>query len=211
MSEQTTAGRPAAEGAAQPRSPIRPPDPPLATAAWLLRPLVAADIDAVLEACQDVEVVRWTTIPQPYLREHAIGFVADTIEAWELGRDPTFAIVDRETGRMVGCVGLRGEAHGAHAMEIGYWMAPEGRGRGLMTEAVRLVSRWALDDLGVERIGLLAYVGNAASARVAERAGFQREGLLRRYAIQRGVARDCIVFSLLRDDPDTGVLPEQAF
>ncbi|CAN5732638.1 GNAT family N-acetyltransferase [soil metagenome] len=209
MSEPTTAGRPTAEGAAQPRPPIRPPDPPLATDALLLRPLVAADIEAVFEACQDRQVVRWTTIPQPYLREHAIGFVADTIDAWELGRDPTFAIVDRHSGRMVGCVGLRGESHGGHAMEIGYWMAPAGRGRGLMTEAVKLVSRWALDDLAVERVGLLVYVGNDASARVAERAGYQREGLLRRYAMQRGVARDCVIFSLLRDDPAVDAAPSR--
>jgi RimJ/RimL family protein N-acetyltransferase len=200
VSEPTTAGRPTAQGA-QARPPIRPPDPPLGSDALLLRPLVAADIDAVFEACQDAEIVRWTTIPQPYLREHAIGFVADTIEAWELGRDPTFAIVDRVSGRMVGCVGLRSEAHGGHAMEIGYWMAPEGRGRGLMTEAVRLVSRWALHELDIERIGLLAYVGNVASARVAQKAGYRREGILRRYALQRGEPRDCIVHSLLRDDP----------
>jgi [ribosomal protein S5]-alanine N-acetyltransferase len=79
---------------------------------------------------------------------------------------------------------------------------------------VRLVSRWALLELGVQRIGLLVYVGNEASARVAEKAGYRREGILRRYALQRGEPRDCIVHSLLRDDlADNGdsPLPEQAF
>jgi RimJ/RimL family protein N-acetyltransferase len=179
-------------------APVRPPDPPLASERIVLRPLLPADAAAVFEICQDREIAAWTSIPQPYLFEHARTFIAETVAAWHDGREPTFAAIDRGTGQMVGCVGLRGIGH---AQEIGYWMAPAGRGRGLMTEAVRLVSRWALDELGVERIGLLVYVGNDASARVAERAGYQREGLLRRYAMQRGVARDCIVYSLLRDDP----------
>jgi RimJ/RimL family protein N-acetyltransferase len=179
------------------RAPIRAPDPALAGELVLLRPLEPPDVEAVFAACQDPEIARWTTIPQPYRREHAVGFVADSIAAWQAGRDPTFAIVDRAAAAVVGCIGLRGESHG---FEIGYWMAPAGRGRGLTSEAVRLVSHWALRELAAERIGLLVYAGNEASARVAQRAGYRREGLLRRYAMQRGVARDCIVHSLIRDD-----------
>lgn len=183
---------------------VRPPDPPLATQRILLRPLVPDDVQAVFEACQDPDIGRWTTVPQPYRLEDAETFIAETITAWRAGREPTFALVDRRTDRLVGCIGLRGAGH---ACEIGYWTAPEGRGRGLTTEAVTLLSRWALDTLGFERISLLVYVGNDASARVAEKAGYTREGILRRYAIQRGRARDCIVHSLIQGDP----LPEQAF
>jgi RimJ/RimL family protein N-acetyltransferase len=183
---------------------IRPPDPPLATERVLIRPLVHEDAEAIFEACQDADIGRWTTVPQPYLLEHATSFIADTIAAWEAGREPTFALVDRQIGRLVGCIGLRGSGH---ACEIGYWTAPNSRGRGLTTEAVWLVSRWALHDLGFERISLIVYVGNDASARVAEKAGYRREGILRRYALQRGEPRDCIMHSLIRDDP----LPEQAF
>jgi RimJ/RimL family protein N-acetyltransferase len=179
------------------RPPLRPPDPPLATDRILLRPLEQADAEAVFTACQDPVIARWTTIPQPYRMEHAVGFIADTIAAWQAGREPTCAIVDRASGELVGCVGLRGVGH---AVEIGYWMAPSGRGRGLTTEAVRLISRWAMQNLDIERISLLVYVGNDASARVAEKAGYRREGILRRYTEQRGVARDCIVHALVRDD-----------
>jgi len=187
-------------GAGERRAPIRPPDPPLGSDKFLLRPLVASDAEAIYAACQDPDIARWTTIPQPYLREHATGFVADTIDAWEHGREPTFAMVDRASGRLIGCVGLRSDGASGHAMEIGYWTAPAGRGRGLTTEAVRLVSRWALLDLRAERVGLLVYVGNEASARVAEKAGFRREGVLRRYSLQRGTPRDTIVHSLIRAD-----------
>jgi RimJ/RimL family protein N-acetyltransferase len=181
---------------------ILPPDPPLATDGVRLRPLALTDSEAVYHACQDAEIGRWTTIPQPYLREHATTFLADTVAAWEQGREPTFAMVDPATGELLGCIGLRADGSGGHAAEIGYWTAPAARGRGLTTEAVRLVSRWALVELGFERISLLVYVGNAASARVAEKAGYQREGILRRHALQRGEPRDCIVHSLIRADLD---------
>ncbi|CAN5492331.1 GNAT family N-acetyltransferase [soil metagenome] len=179
------------------RSPLRPPDPPLATKSVLLRPLRPADAEAVFQACQDPLIARWTTIPQPYRMEHAVGFISDTIAAWQSGREPTFAILDQASGELGGCVGLRGIGH---AVEIGSWMAPQGQGRGLTSDAVRLVSGWTMESFDVERIGLLVYVGNEASARVAEKAGYRREGILRRYAVQRGVARDCIVFSLVRED-----------
>jgi RimJ/RimL family protein N-acetyltransferase len=93
---------------------------------------------------------------------------------------------------------LRGERPAV--WEVGYWIAPWARGRGIATAALRLTSRWAIDELGAQRIGLLVYVGNDASARVAEKAGYRREGVLRRYADQRGELRDAIVHSLLPAD-----------
>lgn len=176
---------------------IRPPEPPLAEESILLRPLAPTDEDAIFEACQDPEVTRWTSVPSPYQREHASGFIDETIAAWQAGRDPTFAIVDRASSALAGCIGLVGR-DGAY--EIGYWLAPSARGRGVATAAVKLISEWAIRRLGVDRIGLLVYVGNDASARVAEKAGYRREGLLRRYADQRGQRRDVIVYSLIADD-----------
>jgi RimJ/RimL family protein N-acetyltransferase len=178
--------------------PVRPPSPPLADDLVLLRPLEASDADDVYRACQDAEVARWTTIPQPYRRENAQAFIEETRRAWSEGRDPTFAVVERSTGRLAGAIGLRGE--GAGRWEVGYWIGPWSRGRGTATAAVRLISGWALAELRAQRIGLLVYVGNEASARVAHKAGYRREGVLRRYADQRGVLRDAIVHSIIPED-----------
>jgi RimJ/RimL family protein N-acetyltransferase len=86
---------------------------------------------------------------------------------------------------------------------VGYWLAPHARGRGIATRAVRLLARWALDDLGLARLQITCGPDNLASQRVAERAGFTREGVLRSHYPFKGSRRDTVVFSLLPGDPAT--------
>jgi ribosomal-protein-alanine N-acetyltransferase len=80
------------------------------------------------------------------------------------------------------------------------WIVPAERGRGVATDAVRLLAAWALRDLGYPRLELYHFVGNDASGRVATKAGFRREGVLRLYAEMRGEPRDCVIYSLLASD-----------
>ena len=84
--------------------------------------------------------------------------------------------------------------------EIGYWLVPSARGRGAAAAAVRLLSRWALRELGLARLALHTHEDNVASQRVAERAGFTREGLLRSFDTRGERPRDLVVFSLLPSD-----------
>ena len=77
---------------------------------------------------------------------------------------------------------------------IGYWLAAEGRGRGLATHAVRLLADWAFADLGLARLEITCAPGNVASQRVAERCGFVREGLLRSHMRFKGGRRDTLVY-----------------
>jgi len=84
--------------------------------------------------------------------------------------------------------------------ELAYLARPEGRGRGLMTRAVRLVCDW-LFDAGVGRIEVRTHPENEPSQRLAERAGFQREGIERRSIWLHNKREDAIVWSLLPDDP----------
>ena len=85
--------------------------------------------------------------------------------------------------------------HGRAA--VGYWLTPEARGRGVVTHAVRLIARWAFDDVGIARLELTCGPDNRASQRVAERCGFTREGVLRSRVRFKGGRRDTVVFSLL--------------
>jgi RimJ/RimL family protein N-acetyltransferase len=81
---------------------------------------------------------------------------------------------------------------------IGYWVAREARGRGLCTHALRVVCRWAIDELRLGRLELVTDPDNFASQRVAEKAGFQREAVLRAHLLYRdGSRRDSVMFSLL--------------
>jgi RimJ/RimL family protein N-acetyltransferase len=84
--------------------------------------------------------------------------------------------------------------------EIGYAVWPSARGRGVARRALGLLTRWGFDELGLERLELRISVANAASERVAERAGYRREGVLRSVHFKEGRRIDLGVWSLLRSD-----------
>jgi RimJ/RimL family protein N-acetyltransferase len=177
-----------------------PPDPPLSDEVVRLRPWRLDDVPAVAAACGEREIARWLdAIPQPYTEADARTYIEGTMQAWREGVGAPFAIVDRESGVLLGSIGLRVHdlAHGV--CEVGYWVGKEARGRGVATRAVRLLAAWALDALGAERLQLRAEAKNVASQRVAERAGFRREGVLRSFQFnpRQGRRMDWVMFSLL--------------
>ena len=98
--------------------------------------------------------------------------------------------------RFLGAIGIRPIEE--HRASIGYWVAPAERGRGVATAAVRLLGRWALITLSLQRLELYHFVWIDASGWVAEKLGFQREGVLRAYVEVRGELRDCVMYSLLQ-------------
>ena len=171
---------------------LLPPDPPLADAVVSLRPLGAADIAIVEAALDDPEICRWFDNR---------GFSArDAIERaaarWQSAEAAEFALVDVDecVGSLWLTLGTDGRA------TVGYWLLPHARGKGLVGHALVLVSRWAFAELGVKRLGLHADPRNVASLRVAERAGFQREGVLRSWLEVNGERVDQVSFSLLPSD-----------
>ena len=180
-----------------PRIPL--PDPPLTDGELVLREWRLADVPALTRACQDPEIPRWTVVPSPYLERHARDFIAGCAGDRAAGRELALAIVDRED-RLLGAIGVGRFDWDDGKAEIGYWIAREARRRAVGVRAVRLLARWALTELGLERIELLANPENVASQRLAERAGFTREGTLRRYRRRRGEREDLVMFSLLAED-----------
>ncbi|MEV5763779.1 GNAT family N-acetyltransferase [Micromonospora sp. NPDC052213] len=146
----------------------------------LLRPWRATDADAVHRACQDPDIQRWTTVPRPYLPEHAHRFVTEVAPGdWAAGTGAPFAVCDPATGEVLGSCGLVSIDPGHGTGEIGYWTAPWARGRGVTVRAARAVARWALDTRKLRRLIWQAEVGNHASRLVALRTGFRVEGQLR--------------------------------
>ncbi len=167
-----------------------------------LRPLTPADIDPLTRACQDPETARWTTIPQPYNRDHSVGFVTEIArDGWRTGSTAIFAIAD-ETG-YCGTIDLRMDNPDPLIAEIGYNTAPWARGRGYMTHAVRTITRYAFDAFGFERVEWRAMVGNDASRRVAEKAGFTFEGVARCATQHRDERPDFWVGAVIRGDSVT--------
>jgi RimJ/RimL family protein N-acetyltransferase len=145
-----------------------------------LRALREADIPAIVAACRDPEIPRWTRVPSPYTREDAERFLAIAAAEARAGEGVALAMADAGD-RLIGTVGLM-ELDGAGRGEIGYWTAPEARGRGLTTRAVVLLRDWAHEALGLTTIELLPHRDNRPSQVVAERAGFEDTGQLRSVA-----------------------------
>jgi RimJ/RimL family protein N-acetyltransferase len=154
----------------------------------LLRLPVRADVDEITLACQDPELQRWIPVPVPYGRVHGEQWVEDTEASWAEGRELRWVIVEREAdGTMSGPRGAIGlHARDATMREVGFWMAPWARGRGVMTDAVRLACRWGFAELGLGRIEWWANAGNHGSRRVAEKVGFTMEGTVRARLLHRG-------------------------
>ncbi|AOW93375.1 GNAT family N-acetyltransferase [Rhodococcus sp. WMMA185] len=167
---------------------------------WL-RPPVPTDIDEICAVCEHGSIAVWTTLPAPYTSLDAERFVRHTAPSGWSDRSPTWTLRESEDGPVVGMIGLG--ARDATAGEIGYFLSPAARSRGLMTAAMRLVCDFAFrsDGMALERIDWRAFVGNRASAAVARRVGFRFEGVQRAGLVQRGVRRDTWMAGLLADDP----------
>ncbi|HZG94260.1 MAG TPA: GNAT family N-acetyltransferase [Mycobacteriales bacterium] len=140
-----------------------------------LRPWEPADVDVVLRGCVDRETQRWAQVPRPYTRAHAEDFVGRHVpKSWADGSELFWAVCDAATGVPLASISLHAGRPGVR--EIGFWCLPEARGAGVVTAAAHAVARWAFAELGLVRLEWAAEVGNAASLRVAVKAGFTFEG-----------------------------------
>lgn len=159
----------------------------------VLRHWRADDLDELVTAIDDPEIGRWMPkIPHPYSPEAGAAYLARAA-----GREGRFAIVGSGDERLLGGISLVPKQWGR--AEIGYWVRADARGRGVATRALVLVSRWGVER-GFRRLQLHADVDNPASHRVAEKAGFRREGVLRAWIEHEGRAHDHVLFSLLGSD-----------
>ncbi|SDE25532.1 Protein N-acetyltransferase, RimJ/RimL family [Blastococcus fimeti] len=165
----------------------------------VLRPYRPEDVAAVHRACQDAGIQRWITVlPVPYTDEDARTWVEEVAPA-ERAEGAGMPVVVEAHGELVGAAGLHFRP-GRLGPEIGYWIAPWGRGHGYAAEAAAALAEWAL-GLGAPRVHLYADVDNTASQAVAERAGFTREGVVRGCLDRRDGGRgDAVLFGRLPED-----------
>jgi RimJ/RimL family protein N-acetyltransferase len=138
-----------------------------------LRAWHPSDAPAVFEACQDEQIQRWTTVPSPYLREHAEGFVGElSPRMWATRRGAGFAVVDPVSGGLLGACGLIGVQTDQLSTGAGYWVAPWARGRHVARRALQLATEWALGPGGLCRVELEIEPDNRASQAIGLAAGF---------------------------------------
>jgi RimJ/RimL family protein N-acetyltransferase len=190
-----------------PRTPQSPWfDIPAITGATIgLRAVSETDAKRLVEACTDPRTLAWLTqLPDPYGIDDALGYIERQRIGAATGHAVQWAVVDPETDELLGCVGI--PRMQADEGEIGYWMHPAARGRGVMTEAVGLVVRHAFLDaedggLGMRRLIIKSATGNDASQHVARSNGFTQYGVERQAEPMRdGTYADLVGFDLLRTE-----------
>jgi RimJ/RimL family protein N-acetyltransferase len=178
---------------------VLPPEPPLSDGVVTVRPWgEPGDVEAIVAACNDRAIAHFLDmIPQPYTRSDAETYLEACRIGWRDGASANFAIV--VDGRAVGSIGVRWIEPDQGVAEVGYWVAPEARGRRVCTRALKLVSGWVLARPEMARLQLRADEENVASKRVAENAGFMREGVLRSSHHNPRLDRrvDFVMYSLL--------------
>ena len=175
------------------------PDEHLATRRLLLRPFSVDDVDAIVSAAGDELIQRWLPLPRPYSREDAVHWcTTQAPDARTSGAGLARAVT--RAGRLVGAIDLKRTDWAAGVSEIGYWAVPEARGQGYLAEATEALARWALAEVGLHRVELRIATGNAASRRVAEKAGFRAEGVARSAGYVHGGRVDLVVYSRVRGD-----------
>ena len=165
-----------------------------------LRPLEKRHVEPMAALAEDDDVLRHTFVRAPFTSDDAVAWVARYVEGWGDGARAGFAIEDESRSFLGFCAlvsidGARKEA------EIGYITTREARGRGIGTRMLRLITCWALEELGLERVELRIDVENPASARMAEKAGFQHEGTLRNVYFKDDRRIDLMIYSRLKDEP----------
>ena len=167
---------------------------PLSDGVVALRSWTRADAPAIVEciAGDDVLAAWLDRLPQPYT-------LADAEVYLGMEGEEKFAVTDARSGRVLGSIGLTW--HEPEVAEAGYWIRADARGRGLMTQALRLAAGHAFAR-GAARVQLRADVENIASCRVAEKAGFTREGVLRaaHWNARLGRRQDWAMYSLLASE-----------
>jgi len=161
------------------------------------------DAPAILRGLTDPQIVHDAGIQrQDGLSEEVVAgrITTSWAQARRQGDFAPFAIADAVSDEYLGNVLLHTFDWEQRRCEIGYWLLPEARGRGLSARAARLLAVWAIDVVGMERVEAVVDVDNVASLRSIERAGFSKEGVARSLFRQQRGRADAAVYALVRAD-----------
>jgi len=139
-------------------------------------------------------------LPYPYTLEMAEQFIRKTQSTRRKGTDQIFTIEEKETGRLVGMLGLHGLKNRHRHCEMGYWLAKGKWGLGYITEAINLALKFAFKELKLERVYANTLPHNKGSMKVLEKNGFKLEGVLRRHFKHRGRFVDAYYFGILKSE-----------
>ena len=175
--------------------------PELETGRLLLRRMRLDNAEAMFAYASDPEVTRYVLFDTHRSIEDSREFLRFATEGYERGDFGGWGLLLKDSGVFIGTCGLDAGYAPEHARaELGYVLAREHWGRGLMPEAVRAVIRFGFARVKLNRIEARCIAENAASARVMEKVGMTYEGTLREREFIKGAYRDMKLYSILRSE-----------
>ena len=170
--------------------------PTIKSKPFILRPFRKGDESSLQKNINDKAVYRYTLrIPYPYTIGNANEWVKSSIAKYKKKHSEVrFAIVIKS--EVVGGIGFRDIKN--QRAEIGYWLAKKNWGRGIMTQAVKLVCKFGFQKLGLRRIYAAVFANNKASARVLEKSGFKYDGRIKRHYKKDGRLIDALMYAKVK-------------
>jgi RimJ/RimL family protein N-acetyltransferase len=156
------------------------------------------DVPLIAEASHDPETRRRLN-DEPLTPDRQRDSVSRVREQWRTGTGAPFVIADAVGDRPLGLLNVQFEED-REVAGLAVSVFPGARGRGVASRALSLAATWGLRELGLRRVFAEAAADNQASIRAIEKAGFQREGVLRAHCKTHGRRHDCVMFSLLPED-----------
>jgi ribosomal-protein-alanine N-acetyltransferase len=178
------------------------PTEPVAYGPVVLREFCAADLPMVQEMATDPYVPQIGTLPPNASRQQAQAYLDRQRGRLPEGTGFSFAIAEAATDRGLGGIGLWLAGLDQGRATAGYSVTPSARGRGVAAAALTALTSFAWTIPALYRIELYIEPWNAGSIRTAERAGFEREGLLRSHQEIGGRRRDMLLYAAIRDSSD---------
>jgi [ribosomal protein S5]-alanine N-acetyltransferase len=182
------------------------PSEPLTDGVAALRPLTSGDLPAFSVAARDENVQRMAGWPHPFTETDAHRWLEDHDALYEAGLALDLAIIEADSGGFAGIIQLHRLEWATRRASVGLWLAPEARGRGLMTHSLRLLLKWIFREGVLDRIEYLTRADNTPSIELALRCGLLREGLLRSCLVSGRQRHDAVLLAALRGEWD-GVAP----
>lgn len=179
----------------------------LRTTRLILRPPTMTDRDAIIEACSDPDIARFTAVPEPYTRADAEYFITDIVAQSAADGLPVFLITTHD-GQLVGAIDLH--KRNGNVAEIGYWAHRDFRGRGFLTEAATALLAHAFNDLELATVHIQIRSANLASLALARRLGFTMHAVVPGLISLKGEQHDGWIGSLTASDFLAGTRPRPA-
>lgn len=165
---------------------------------FILRPFKKGDEKSLAKNVNNRKINEMVSlIPYPYSLKDAKKWVAFNLNEYKKEKPLNINFVIDINGEVAGSIGLRGIKEN-HKAEVGYWLAEQYWGGGIMTSALKLITKFGFEELKLKRIQLEAYSFNKASQRVAEKSGYKLEGILRKSVKKGDKFLDACMFAKIK-------------